>query len=660
MSKLKISADTTPVKKSLLELSQEVKKIGGTGSKVSIFTEKERRFFKKELNAELGLMKTKLKDNRKEIAKLVGEAQKLERGSKEELKIRKEINQAYKTQARLGKQIGQLETSKKGLGGFGGIGGKGGGGMGAVMGGLGRLAGGAALALGAGALVRGSQAASQYQQGVPDRVRLKGLGVQGDNFGSPMELAQAGMTEQEMIQRRVQATSLLGRDAGSNQNMMNQAKFERSFGLEDGQMTNIAGSLRAQFGGSGANEAQMKLQASVLASGMEDAIGPYLETATQLLSQINENGMTNTSALVNAIGVLSASGYRNPEQIAKTFSTINDGIKGASGESNAFLQTAFAKKGIGGGTIGGTRFAMETGGLFGLDQSKFQELGFNNPALTKQMRGAGLFGGLGNRASAVMSQLRESVGIGAGQGPEDIKDPDKLFALQRLSNNVFGTEGTGGLEAFSQLSQVEEGKLSQKDFEKKLKDLQEGKDPAVDRMNKINTSLAGQTDIIAKNHTNLMEQLGTTTVKITNKLTDIESAILANGGNAAAEGVTDTLGAGTLVGAAGGAATGAAIGSVVPILGTALGALLGGAIGGGIGYFTGDRGVSKEGNVPSSNGSGGISGANRVPDSDALLQEMRANTKAVMEARKATIKNVNNNKTNVFVDGKKVNSRTHK
>ena len=121
---LKISANTSEVKKSLLELGQEIKKVGK--SKISIFSEDDRKFIKGELAQELASMKSKLADNRAEISKMIKAQDDLERGSKAELENRKKILAAYQQQSMLAKQIGEIQQQQKGMGG-GGFGGEGGG-----------------------------------------------------------------------------------------------------------------------------------------------------------------------------------------------------------------------------------------------------------------------------------------------------------------------------------------------------------------------------------------------------------------------------------------------------------------------------------------------------------------------------------------------------
>lgn len=519
-SQLKISADTSEVKKSILDLSRNLKDIGK--SKVAIFSQEDKKYLKTEIKKELGLMKSRLKENRDEIKKMIVEQKKLVSGSKEELEVRKKILDAYKTQNKLGKQIGEVQSvSKKGFGGGGG-----GGMMDQLMNVVGmvpKLLGGLSLAIGAFAIMKGIQATDQYVAGSGNRVRLKGLGVGEDKFGKADDLARSGLTEQDLIKRRIDATSILGRQGTSNETEVQKASFERAYGLQGGQMTNVATSLRAGFGGQGANEAQSKLQASIMASGMEDAIGPYLETMSNLLASINETGMTSTGELTNIMAQLTKDGGRTPEQMSKTFGGINSAIQNATGQSSAFLQTAFARSGIGGGTIGGTKYAMESGGLFGLDQDSMAKRGYN-PELLKGMGQSGMFSGMGDRTGAMLSQFKLSAGMKPGQNISDVKDVNKMVGLNNLSNSVFGTKGNQGFDALMMLEKVQNKKMSSKDFEKQVKQMQESKDPQVERLEKINSSLAGQTEILTNINDNLMEALGKKTVGTRNVMKESENS----------------------------------------------------------------------------------------------------------------------------------------
>lgn len=535
---LKISANTSEVKKSLLDLGKEIKTIGK--SKVSIFNEDDRKFIKTELKQELSLMKQKLIDNRNEISKMVKEQAKMEKGSKNELEQRKKIISAYQQQSKLAQQISKVQEQQKSLGGFGGMGGSAGGsgGIMGMLGKLGGLAGGAALAVGGLALVRGYQASQQYQQGVSNRVRLRGLGQTGEAGVGEEQLAAAGMTQQDFIKRQIQTTSRLGRAGGSAESILQQAKFERAFGLEEGSMMNVSGALRGQFGGKGADTAQAKLQASILASGIEDAIGPYLEEATQLLSDINKNGISNTDEMIQIFAEMTKEGKRTPEQIAEAFKGVDQAVKGSTGEANAFFQTAFARAGIGGGTVGGTRLAMQSGGIFGLNADELANRGYN-PELIKNMQGAGMTSGLGNRSGAILNQIKKSGGVTGNIS--DIKDLNTMTGLSQMSNSLFGTEGLQGFDALQMLEKVQNKQMTGKQFDQKLQEMKEGKDPSVARLTQINNTLEGQTDVLNKINTNLMEALGKSAVKVSNIATEADNALVQGTGTLA--GAADQSGA---------------------------------------------------------------------------------------------------------------------
>lgn len=655
-AKLKISADTSEIKKSLLDAGREIKRMG-QGTKVSLFTAAERRFLKSELGEELKKMKSRFNDNKKIITDMVAEQKKMVKGSQEELKIRRDIMNAYKTQSQLSREMAQVQQTRGQVGGIGGgrmprgTGGR----MGGMLGKFGR-AGiiGGVLGVGALAISRGQQAAQQYRQGRGARVALSGLGVEDENFGSPRQLAEAGMTEQDMIRRRVQSTRALGRGNAGNDDILQQARFERAFGLESGQMTNIATGLRAGFGGQGANEAQMKLQASVFASGMEDAIAPYLETMAGFLADINKNGMTQTDEMINAISQITKEGARTPEQIANAFKNIDQAMRGATGEKSAFLQTAFARAGIGGGTIGGTKLAIQSGGLFGLNQDELKKRGYS-PQLLKQMEGAGFFTGASTRAGAMTEQFKRSAGMKPGQSFNDASVA-QMIGLTDMANQLFGTQGIEGFDQLKLMEKLQNKEISKEEFEKQSKEIKEKKNPQVERLEKINSTLAGQSQIIELTNTNLMEQLGKQTNKMIDKLTDIENAILGRvvGEEEDVSG-SDVMG-NVLMGAGAGAVTGAGIGSVIPGVGTAIGGAVGGLVGAGVGYFMGDedRNMKKAGNMPAE-GSGVL---RPEAQQSTIADEITKGFSRVNIQNQ----NVNNNKADIKIqmgDGKVMN-RTHK
>lgn len=506
---IKISGDTSELKKSILDVSKMLNR-DLKGTKLTMFSNDDKKFIKTELKKDLSKMKEFIKDNQKEIKKMNSELQNTIKGSQEELKLRKDILEAYKEQSKLAKDMGQAQKAHSELNK---------GSLEGMMSKLPKLLGAGALAIGAYGLMRGVQSNGQYSGGASNRVRLKGLGVNEDNFGSASEMARVGVTEQEMIQRRIDATKHLGRSGTNNDAEMKKAGFERAFGLEGGTMTGVASQFRGQVGGEGAANSQMKIQASILAAGIEDAIGPYLESAVTLLTSINQDGMNSTAEVTAMLARLSKDGGRTPDQIGKTFGGIDAAMKGSSGEANAFLQTAFAKAGIGGGSIGGTRFALSSGGLMGLNKESLSKRGYN-PELLKNMEGDGMFSGMGQRTDAVMNLFKETNG---GKSISSITDPGQMVGMNNVANSVFGTKGNNGFDALKMLEDVQNKKMSAGEFDKKLQAMIDSQDPQVDRLNKINDSLAGQTNILSNINTNLMEALGKSTVKVGNEIKKLDN-----------------------------------------------------------------------------------------------------------------------------------------
>lgn len=529
-SQLKISADTSEVKKSILDIGKSFKDL--KGSKVNIFSAEDKKFLKGEFKKEIALMKTKLKENRDEISKMVAEQKKLTEGSQEELEARKKILDAYKTQAKLAKQLGQAQNAVKSGGDLD----KSGGGMlGSMMNFMRILPGLAAAAAIGYAVVKGKAANDQYVAGAGTRNRLKGLGSFEEGFGSPAELARVGLSEQDMIQRRIEAQSRLGRSGSSNEGEMRKAGFERAFGLEGGTMTGIANQLRGTMGGQGANDAQMKLQASVFAAGIEDAIAPYLESAVQLLSAINENGTTNTAEMTALLSQLTKDGQRTPEMLAKTFESINGAVKGATGESSAFLQAAFARSGIGGGTIGGTKFSMSSGGIMGMSREELSKRGYN-PELLNNMDQNGMFSGVGSRTGAILDMMKSAGGLKAGQNISDITSTDQMVGMGNLASNTLGIKDPSqAFDALMMLEKVQNKQMTQKQFDAKMKEMQEGNDPSLSRLDKINNTLSGQTEVLRSINTSLMEGLGKQAVQMGN--------VAVQADNQGIQGVTSTAGA---------------------------------------------------------------------------------------------------------------------
>jgi len=519
MSKLKISADTSQVKKSIMELGNNLKKMN-SNQKVTVFSSEERKFIKTELTSQFNKLKTNLGDSKKQVKELFVELKKVTQGSDKELQLKKKITDELKKQVKASKELSSMKSSGAG----GGMGSGGGGGM------SGGIVGKITAAAGAYAASIAYRSVSAFKQGAGSNISLQGLGVSPRSGFSSRQLADSGLDVNSMMEKRVNATRLLGREGGNEEGVLGRARFERSKGLEDGTLMNVAGSLRSSFGGSGANDAQMKLQASILSSGIEDALGPYLDAATDMLSNINENGVTSTTDIIAAFGDIAKSGQRTVEQSAKLFGGIDSSIRGASGETDAFFQNAFGRAGIGGGAIGTTKFAMEAGGLAGLDSNELITRGYD-PALVSDFQNSGISansGGASRRAGAITSQARQNLGMsGSFSG---IKDARSAAMASQFGNSMFGTQGIGGLDALRLLEQLENKKISKKTFDKKLEDIKNNT-PELKGLAAINESLAGQTTILDSMSTSLKVISGESMVPAALLLQSADNLAIQGAGN---------------------------------------------------------------------------------------------------------------------------------
>lgn len=543
-SELEIGLKIDGAKRSFIELKNQAKSL--EKSQIQMFSKEERRFMSEQAGKILSDVKSKMEQNKAAISGQVAEMKKLKEGTEEYQAAEKRVNDLLKDRTKILKthqEYSKLKEVGAGAGAGGMLSG-----MGGMLGRLGRMAtmgpmallGGGALAAGGFGLSRIMGGVSTFRQGVGDRISLRGLGASDMDLQDRQRAAEAGLDAQAMRRRRVQSIRVLGRDAGRQEDVLRRAEFERGFGLEEGSQLGLMTQLRGQLGGQGANQAVMRMQSSVIASGMEDAIGPYLETATNLLAQLNENGLMNSEQMINALATLVKDGKNTPEQIARTFQTLQGALIGSSGEQNAFFQQAFASAGIGTGTIGGTQLAIESGGLFGLDRGELSDrLGITGDpryiGALESMQRLGQFTGFEQRGGAILNQFKDVVGLGEDQsileamttGTPEERDRNTQL-IQNLSNRMFNTQGADGFTMLRDMERVlKEGTPEEKEeFKKKMEDAM--KDPQLKRLEDINTSISGQTDMIDNLAKTVKDELGAKFIGAANTMTTLLTTIDSN------------------------------------------------------------------------------------------------------------------------------------
>lgn len=516
-AELQIGLNIDASKRSFIELKNEAKKL--EKSQINLFPKEQRQFLQTQAKKMLGDIGDKLKENERLVAKSSKEMSNLAKGTQEYATAERRVNDLLKERTRILSLQKEYQGVSKGIGPQRGINpqvlsqmpgtaGRAGGMLsrvGSLAGRLGPmgLAAGGILGLGGFAASRMMGAYGTFSQGIGNRVALRGLGMGDVDLSDRSRAARAGLDAQDMRSRRVAAGRVLGREGGSQEAVLRRAEFERNFGLESGMMAGLGGQLRGQMGGAGANEAVMKLQASVLAAGIEDALGPYLEAATSMLSQINENGLMGNDQMIQLLGQLAADGKNTPEQIARTFTTLQGAVVGSTGEQNAFFQQAFARAGIGGGTVGGTKLGIEAGGLFGLDQEELnRRFGGNLGGTLGQ--GLGFTQGFGKRGGAILDEVKQLAGV---QGSvQDIKDPQQATFLSNFANRIFGTKGLEGLEATRMLEDALKDPEKAKDFQKRMEEMK--KTPELKNLELIKKSSAGAVQYLEKIANSVQDELG--------------------------------------------------------------------------------------------------------------------------------------------------------
>jgi hypothetical protein len=530
MSKqIKISGDTTELRKSILELSKMVSK-DLAKSKIELFTPDTKKFLRGEALSTMESIKKQIdsiKDSTKRHQQALAE---VVRGSKEELKIKEKIVKASQHIAKLEqargktsnvadqmsspgfmKQFGKFSGLSTILKGVKGLGGGAGMGMGMLGGALGL--GGAALA-GYG-ISRVMASRQTYGEGIDTRLKLRGRGVSDLSPTDTQGMLGAGLNSLSLRQARMRDMDVFGRQGASQSAVIGRASFERNYGLEEGTMSGIGAGLRSSLGGNGANQTVMKLQASLMASGITDAIGPYLETAAAMLTDLNEKGFTMDDSVLSLFNSMSKTGM-GEGRINQLMSGADQGIRGSTGESNAFFQSVFNKAGIGGGTIGGAQAAMRMGGLYGVDLDKYKGMGGVDRKMFQQL---GIGGGdhMQNVASATLGSLDQLFGSDKdiakqqGSGNKRTRDSGNLKRLSRLryvmqafqlKDEGQASEVEGMLKQASTASPKERQKIMDK-----IKSMKE-KTPELENLEGINKSNDGIYDILKNQEKTNEDKIG--------------------------------------------------------------------------------------------------------------------------------------------------------
>ena len=293
---------------------------------------------------------------------------------------------------------------------------------------------------------------------------------------------------QDVLPTQLEAASAFGTarsPAGEFARTSNLLTAARGMGVEPGQITKAGEQLR-QVGGTQVAERQLgSILEKAFTSGLDKSQVPhYLEAAAGLLSTLNQNGIMNSTKLLGVMTSLSKNGM-SPEAAAKAVETVNDAISKSQGEANSFFQSAAASRGLGGGTILGTQFAVRQG-LQGVDLgalrqqvsgSREAQLGLN--AIQQMGLNKGNFGQ--DFAKSILDQFHQRINTGTKEGAQ---------AGLGFIGQTFGVQTAGeATRVLAILDKIASGTANTKDI-KNLQDLQktpEGKwqDAALSQLDKI-------------------------------------------------------------------------------------------------------------------------------------------------------------------------------
>ena len=496
---IKISGDLSGLKKQILELPNFMKRTLGK-SNISLLDKNSQKIISGEAAKIMGQLETRagrlralMGEYAKRAADASGDARKELEYKNKLITVTQKLVSLEKDRERLSDLQGQIKGGgfSKGLGKSAGnipyLGtiAKG---LTTPMG-LGLLAGGALIGAGAYGVSRLSAGYDRYSAGLDSRIKLMGRGAYDtDMHGSRrMAFSQVGMDEEAVRAARLQSMDIFGAKGSSQGAVLGRAQFARNYGVDLDTLQGMGSGMRAQTGTKGANRDMMKLQASLQASEIKDAIGPYLETTASMLTDIRQDGLVNSGEVMSLMATLSRMTGNSSERTAAQIAGFQKAVQGSSGENNAFFQTAFSRAGIGKGSIGGAQAAIRSGGIFGLNMDDYGGLSGDSRKTLESLGIAGKGTGFQERVGSIMNLADQTF---SGGGPQS-KLAKARFMMPKLGakNEVEAMEIMDEFKAAQKSGDM--GRMSK--LEEKLKNNNASpEERMLTNLEKINKSQEGQ------------------------------------------------------------------------------------------------------------------------------------------------------------------------
>lgn len=305
-----------------------------------------------------------------------------------------------------------------------------------AIGGLTILA--AAAAGAAVAIQRMSSGFEAYKATTSNVLALSGMGA------TPMEAGSRGANLAAQMGYNSAATMDLQKgvnrsfghvSAGDDENRMgNILTASRGMGISPGEIISGGNQLRQTGGTDAASKQMAMILDKAITSGMDKSqASMYLASAVGLLSELNQSGVTNSSALLATMAGLVGNKNMSPEMAAKSIGGLSSAISGSSGESNAFFQSAAARAGLGGGTIMGSQFAVRQG-LAGVDTGAMNGM-VGDTAMGRT--GMSAMKGMGLGSSDFSQKFAGSI-LGELKQRFDTSSPEGAQSAMGFTNQMFG------------------------------------------------------------------------------------------------------------------------------------------------------------------------------------------------------------------------------
>lgn len=487
MATLKIGADTRELRKSFLEISKELST--KLSKKIEIFDPETKKLFAGEMSRHILDAEGNLKKLHTQASKYAGELKKAAKHSEEELRARKNLLRTLRDIKRESRDLAQLRTT-------GGDPRSGMGGMLPGLRGLGRMGGmemagmagfGIAGLVGGLAIMRGRRALGAFAGSAEGRMRLGGRGVR-DVSGANEELTGLGFGPEQVRGAQTQAVDIFGRGRAGMEQITDTARFARAFGLDPQEIQGQMLGMRGRLGREGAGQTfdLLKKHAQLVGEAMDDAVGPYLQTAADMLTQIQQGGLVLSDEVMNVFTALTREGGEPIERVARQIMGAQAAVQMSTGEMNAFLQRAFAEQGIGQGRIGMTQAAIQAGGLFGVGEGGAAGLGIEDQKRYQRLGVLGPKTGFQNRMEGIQNLIQRMF-------PQtDIGLATRDRFLQQLFRTQNPLEAAGVYNRL--VTATEKGDKGEiKKLKDELKDLQKGPQETMeDHLRNIMDSAAGQ------------------------------------------------------------------------------------------------------------------------------------------------------------------------